>query len=245
MIGRSGSDPIRGAGRLPGSRPGPLRQEGRALEPLHPSCRPAAHGRVVTATQALRTLVSGPTEPGDEDLEGRWRAGSSQAFDALFRRHYRGVVAYALRYAGDLSTAEDLAQQAFLNVLNSRPGSGRFKSLVYTVVRNLALNERRRQGRDYAPRGSLDGSEVDAGPRPALEGLVQDEEARAVRAALERLEPEEREAFCLKESEGLTYPEVGKLMNLHPDAVRRRVSRAFAKIRRLLRLSAPEMEERR
>lgn len=189
--------------------------------------------------------MSGSGDSSDEELEGRWRAGSDAAFDALFRRHYRGVVAYAQRYAGDLSTAEDLAQQAFLNVLNSRPGAGRFKSLVYTVVRNLALNERRRQGRDYAPRGALDGSEIDQGPRPSLDGLVRDEEARAVRAALERLEPEEREAFCLKESEGLTYPEVGKLMNLHPDAVRRRVSRAFAKLRRLLRLSEPEMEERR
>jgi RNA polymerase sigma-70 factor (ECF subfamily) len=190
------------------------------------------------------------TEPADEELERAWRAGSPAAFDDLFRRHYAGVVGYAMRYVGDLSTAEDLAQQAFLNLLHSRPGSGRFKSLVYTVARNLALNERRRRGRDYAPRGGLDGSEVDRGQAPALGGLVQDEEARAVRAALERLDPEEREAFCLKESEGLTYPEVGRLMGLHPDAVRRRVGRAFAKIRRLLRLDPspsvePEREELR
>lgn len=194
------------------------------------------------ATQAVSARVSGPGST-DEELEREWRAGSPSAYDALFRRHYRGVVAYAGRFAADLATAEDLAQQAFLNVLRSRGGSGRFKSLVYTVVRNLALNERRRRGRDYSPRGGLDGSEVDSGPRRPLEGLVQDEEARELRAALERLEPEEREAFCLKESEGLTYPEVGQLMGLHPDAVRRRVGRAFHKIRRLLRLDVPSEEQ--
>lgn len=194
---------------------------------------------IQVATMSTSSLARRP-EPSDEELEQAWRGGSSSAFDDLFRRHYRGVVAYATRFTGDLATAEDLAQQAFLNVLRSAPGSGRFKSLVYTVVRNLALNERRRQGRDYAPRGALDGSEVDQAPRPPLEGMVREEEGTALRTALDRLDPEEREAFCLKESDGLTYPEVGRLMGLHPDAVRRRVARAFAKIRRLLHL-----EERR
>ena len=45
-------------------------------------------------------------------------ARARQAFGELFRRHYAGVVAYATRFTGgDTATAEDLTQQAFLNVL--------------------------------------------------------------------------------------------------------------------------------
>jgi DNA-directed RNA polymerase specialized sigma24 family protein len=48
------------------------------------------------------------------------------------------------------------------------------------------------------------------------------------------LPEEERAAFWLKEVEGLTYAEVGARLGLHPDAARRRVARAFLRLRAAL-----------
>ena len=174
--------------------------------------------------------------PSDEEIERSWRNGARSAFAELFRRHYAGVVAYATRFTGgDTATAEDLTQQAFLNVLQRRRGAGRFKALIYTVVRNLALNERRRQGRRYVAKTGLEPEATRTGERPPLQRLVAAEEQDAFQTALSSLTPDEREAFCLKETEGLTYAEVGQVMNLHPDAVRRRVGKAFSKLRDSLR----------
>jgi RNA polymerase sigma-70 factor (ECF subfamily) len=181
------------------------------------------------------TLLSGP-QPSDEEIERSWRAGARSAFAELFRRHYPGVVAYATRFTGgDAATAEDLTQQAFMNVLQRQRGSGRFKALIYTVVRNLALNEQRRRGRRYVARTGLEAADPAGRETPPLSRLVQDEERDAFQTALKSLSDEEREAFCLKESEGLTYTEVGQVMGLHPDAARRRVGRALAKLRTVLR----------
>lgn len=174
--------------------------------------------------------------PSDEEVERAWRDGARKAFGELFRRHYAGVVAYATRFTGgDTSTAEDLTQQAFLNVLQRRRGAGRFKALIYTVVRNLALNERRRRGRRYVAQTGLEAGAAPTGQPAPLNQLVAAEEQDAFQAALAGLADDEREAFCLKETEGLTYAEVGQVMNLHPDAVRRRVGKAFTKLRQALR----------
>lgn len=184
------------------------------------------------------------SEASDEDHERAWRAGGP-GFGELFRRHYRGVVAYVAGITRDLAAAEDLAQQAFVRLLEragvERSGAGRFRALIYTVARNLALNERRRQGRRYVARASIsalpDEPAGEAGD--PLEGLVAAEELAAFRAALASLPDEERAAFELKEVRGLTYPEVGARMGLHPDAVRRRVGRAYARLRLALP-AAPE-----
>ncbi|MBL4849595.1 MAG: sigma-70 family RNA polymerase sigma factor [Planctomycetes bacterium] len=170
----------------------------------------------------------------DESLESAWRAGDEAAFSELFRRHYSGAVAYAERYLSDLAAAEDVVQQAFLNVLQRRAGQGRFKSLVYTVTRNLALNELRRRGRRYVARGGVEDLDPASGGSVPLTDLIAGEEQRCFAAALRELPESEREAFCLKETRGLTYQEAGDVMGLHPDAVRRRVKKAFGLIRQFL-----------
>jgi RNA polymerase sigma-70 factor, ECF subfamily len=173
------------------------------------------------------------TRPGstDEEIERAWRAGDRLAFGELFRRHYRGVVAYATRFTGDQASAEDVVQQAFMNILQRKRGSGRFKALIYTTTRNLALNERRRRGRRYVAKLGLEGPEPKANAEQPLAQLVREEEQQAFSRAVEALPEDEREAFCLKETEGMTYAEVGQVMGLHPDAVRRRVGKALVKIR--------------
>ncbi|MEZ6186510.1 MAG: RNA polymerase sigma factor [Planctomycetota bacterium] len=168
----------------------------------------------------------------DEDLELAWRRGSEPAFTQLFHRYYPRAVGYALRFVGDHATAEDLVQQAFLNLYQRRRGHGRFRALVYTCVRNLAFNEQRRRGKRSAPK-PLEHPPPAAGA-PTVDGMIEAEERAAFARALAKLPDEEREAFCLKEIEGLTHREVGQVMGLHPDAVRRRVGKAFLTLRTLL-----------
>jgi RNA polymerase sigma-70 factor (ECF subfamily) len=194
-------------------------------------------GRRLSVTSrgaTLKTLLAVPTRT-DEDLEQAWRHGARSAYADLFRRHYPGVVAYATRFTGDAAEAEDVAQQAFINVFQRKSGSGRFKSLIYTVTRNLALNERRRRGRKYVAKVGL--SEMDPAGRPQrpLNTLVRGEERAGLKAALASLSDDLREAFLLKETRGFTYAEIGKTMGLHPDAVRRRVAKALTRLREILK----------
>ena len=140
------------------------------------------------------------------------------------------------QFTQDQAAAEDIVQQAFINVFQRKSGSGRFKSLIYTVTRNLALNELRRQGRKYVARSGLGEVEPHKPDQPGpVKQLIREEEERGLQAALDSLPDDLREAFCLKETRGMTYAEVGKIMGLHPDAVRRRVAKALTRIRDYLK----------
>lgn len=177
----------------------------------------------------------------DEAVERAWRSGAAGGFSELFRRHYRGLVSYLNRFTRDLTAAEDLAQQAFVRLLERREqpagealraAGGRFRALVYTAARNLALNELRRQGRRYVARATIGGAEEPADARRGpLEGLVAAEDLARFHGALAALPDDERAAFELKEVRGLTYAEAGAQLGLHPDAVRRRVAKAFERLR--------------
>jgi RNA polymerase sigma-70 factor (ECF subfamily) len=177
----------------------------------------------------------------DEAVERAWRSGAAGGFSELFRRHYRGLVSYLNRFTRDLTAAEDLAQQAFVRLLERREqpagealraAGGRFRALVYTAARNLALNELRRQGRRYVARATIGGAEEPADARGGpLEGLVAAEDLARFHGALAALPDDERAAFELKEVRGLTYAEAGAQLGMHPDAVRRRVAKAFERLR--------------
>jgi len=170
----------------------------------------------------------------DEDLESRWRAGSETAFGDLFRRHYPRAVALAQRVLVDRSTAEDVAQTAFLRIYETSRGKpGRFEALVLTTTRNLSLNEIRRRGRRHCARASLEGLDPKAACELPQEEVARNEESERLRRALDTLDGEERDAFALRR-DGKNYQEIATVMGIHPDAVRRRVAKALEVVRNAL-----------
>lgn len=175
--------------------------------------------------------VPPPAPPSDEELERAWRAGSESAFGDLFRRHYGRAVALAQRILIDRATAEDVAQAAFVRIYETSQGrDGRFDSLVLTATRNLSLNEIRRRGRRHCPRPGLDGVPEPASSEPAGDVAAREEEAARVRDAVSRLEGDEREVLALRR-DGRSYTEIAEALGLHPDAVRRRMSKALDFVR--------------
>lgn len=172
-----------------------------------------------------------PAPPSDDDLERAWRAGSEAAFGDLFRRHYGRAVALAQRILIDRATAEDVAQAAFVRIYEtSRGREGRFDALVLTATRNLSLNEIRRRGRRHCPRPGLEGVPEPAGCEPASEIAAREEEAERVREAVARLSGDEREVLALRR-DGRSYTEIADALGLHPDAVRRRMTKALDFVR--------------
>ena len=172
----------------------------------------------------------------DEELEKAWKEGSSPAFATLFERYHRRVYGFLLRFTRDAHLAEDLAQRAFLNLYKKPPGgTGRasFKSLLFTVARNEAINELKKRGRrgetdlDSAPEGR------DPRPTPAVD-VAKREEAARLAAALAELPEVEREVVLLRQVEGLTFREVCEVTGLSRDAVRWRLARGLESLRQAL-----------
>src|SRR5581483_5615387 len=103
----------------------------------------------------------------DATLMLRVKRGDDAAFGELVDKYKQPVMNLAYRILRDATEAEDLAQNVFLQVHKSAhryEASARFTTWLFTITRNLCLNEIRRRSRH--PADSLEGSHSDSEDQP-------------------------------------------------------------------------------
>jgi RNA polymerase sigma-70 factor (ECF subfamily) len=188
-------------------------------------------------------------EPGwrcdpDVDLMQRARDGDTLAFRELFTKHSEAVVNFAYRFVSNRSRAEELAQDAFLQIYRARKRyepKARFSTYLYRVVTNLCLNELRRfeyQGRTEPLEGRPleDGGEgsrelADAS-LPEVEDLLAGAETGArLQGVLDKLPSNQKSALLLSRVEGLSYQEVAECLETTESAVKSLIFRATQTLR--------------
>ncbi len=152
----------------------------------------------------------------------------------------KNVYNVALQMTGNREDAQDMAQEAFLKAyssLSSFRGDSKFSSWLYRIVANVCLDFKRRQSR--RPRSSLtveddEGESVEldiADESQSPETLLERKLTRdAVRRGLQELPPEQRQILLLREIQGLSYEEIGEVMDLEPGTVKSRIFRARKKL---------------
>ncbi len=164
------------------------------------------------------------------------RRGERDAFRALFEAHKDRVYSIALRYAGDRSTALDIAQEVFLKLLSNIQefrGEAGFESWLYRVVVNCCLDRQRRSKmllfvEDFFD--SLRGADC-----TVLQDLMREEMQQHVQSAVARLSPEHRLVVVLRYTEGLSYDEIAEALGCSAGTVASRLNRAHKILERRLR----------
>ncbi len=145
--------------------------------------------------------------------------------DVLFSAHRDGIFRYLCRLVG-YRQAGELTQEVFLRVARGPvpdADEARRRAWVFSIARNLALNHVRDDRRR--------GTRVDLHDAPSA---PTQELGAALREALGRLAPTDREVFLMRETAGLSYSEIALACNLSADAVRSRLHRARQQLRAVL-----------
>ena len=171
--------------------------------------------------------------------------GSKVAFEALMRHYYPRILNFIYRFVGNHSTAEDLTQEVFMRVYNNarkyRPKSG-FQTWIYTIAKNVALNDLRR-GRRFAysldEPTSGDGHKIyrETENSEALspdEKIIQKEKAVRIRAAIGKLPDNQKVAVILRRYEEFSYAEIAATLNVSDKAVKSLLSRAMQNLKNRL-----------
>lgn len=180
----------------------------------------------------------------EQELVSQARAGDTAAFEQLMLDNQDRVYTLCLRMTGDREDALDLAQETFLNAwrgLSSFQGNSSFSTWVYRLASNACidfLRKRKRRQQGEAPL-SLDDEEAPL-PQPAdPRGTPEDElERRELRRAVERglqaLPEHHRQVLIMRELSGLSYQEIGAVLNLDLGTVKSRIARARMALKNIL-----------
>jgi len=177
----------------------------------------------------------------DTELYAMLRSGNplrEQAFGELYTRYSSKVYLYCNKIVGKSGGADDAFQQTFLRFLHSAQKERimtNVPAFLLRIARNLCLNQRKRAGQHTVPLEDFHLPVEDT-------SLEARELARLVAMALELLPEDQREAFILQTYNGLSYKEIGEVIEAPVTTVRNRVVRAKRRIREIL---SPYLEDYR
>ena len=177
----------------------------------------------------------------EANLVQRAQRGDEEAFATLYQLHMKRVYSVCLQMTKDVADAEDLTQEAFLQVfrsVNSFRGDSAFSTWLYRIAVNTVLMKLRRR---KAPQVvSLDepiSAESPALKRevgmadPALSGTI---DRIALRRALEELPAGCRQIFDLHEVEGYQHHEIAELLQCSVGNSKSQLHKAKIKMRDVL-----------
>ena len=171
--------------------------------------------------------------------------GDVNAFEQLMHAYEKNVYHLALRSLGNPQDAEDVTQDAFLKAYRSLAdfrGDSKFSVWLYRIVSNLCLDTLRARKRKPAQSLTV---ETDEGETDELE--IPDEHfspeklldrkltRESVQRGLAALPDEARQILLLRELQGLSYEEIGRVLELEPGTVKSRISRGREKLREKIR----------
>jgi RNA polymerase sigma-70 factor (ECF subfamily) len=177
------------------------------------------------------------SEPSDEELMLRYGAGDAAAFEALYRRHRGPVYRFLLRQVANASAAEDLFQDVWMRIVNSRTQyevRAKFTSWVYAIAHNRLMDFYRASGRAVILDGEQSEAALENAPAEEIAADLRLDRRRAAErliAALAELPEVQREAFLLQQEAEMSLEEIAAATGVGRETVKSRLRYALAKLR--------------
>jgi RNA polymerase sigma-70 factor, ECF subfamily len=182
-----------------------------------------------------------PAAASDAELVARAQRGEEGAFEALYHAHKRLVFHVCLRMIGTTADAEELTQEAFLQVfrkIHTFRGESTFSTWLRRVTMNLVLMRLRKGTVKEVP--IVDGDDVDQPERPPREyGAADPVLAGSIdRMALERavgqLPPGYRQMFELHDVLGFEHNEIAPMLGCSIGNSKSQLHKARLRLRKIL-----------
>jgi RNA polymerase sigma-70 factor (ECF subfamily) len=185
----------------------------------------------------------------DEMLMVRYQRGDREAFAELVRRYQTPIYNFALRQLRHPPAAEDVAQDAFLRVVQNASEfkhEARFSTWLYAIARNLCVDclrklaHRRHPSLEQPAPGApeprpLGENVADPHPRSSVERVaVSAEVADSIVRAVDGLPEEQREVFLLREVARLPFKEIAEVTGVGENTVKSRMRYALDRLQEAL-----------
>ena len=193
------------------------------------------------ATNFIPAETKVKRDGSDRSLVERAQQGDEQAFAALFEQHKKRVYSVCLLMTKDVAEAEDLTQEAFLQVfrtIGSFRGEAAFSTWLYRIAVNTVLMKLRRQ----KSKAMLSLSEPISAESPSLTHEIGTKDCRlagtidriALQRAVDSLPEGCRTIFALHEIEGYQHHEIARLLRCSIGNSKSQLHKAKLKMRDFL-----------
>ena len=183
----------------------------------------------------------------DEELIVLTLKGKTRAYDELIRRHSRKLNAMLIQMLNSEADAYDVAQESFLKAFHSLryfKGNSSFYTWLYSIALNNARNHlrKRKRERSYSLDNDEKGNPLEKDSELADANLEADPVRKAqvndlrgkLAQAIAQLSPAHQEVVNLCDIQGLSYPQIARMINISEGTLRSRLHYAHRQLQGLL-----------
>lgn len=180
----------------------------------------------------------------------RAQQGDAEAFEILYNLHKRRVYSLCLRMTANTAEAEDLTQEAFMQLyrkIGTFRGESAFSTWLHRMAVNVVLMHLRKKGLPVVPLEDTIETEEESvkkepgAPDIALEGAI---DRLQLERAIEALPPGYRSIFVLHDVEGFEHNEIADMVGCSIGNSKSQLHKARLKLRELLKTSRAEKARR-
>jgi RNA polymerase sigma-70 factor, ECF subfamily len=200
-------------------------------------------------TEAQRQGKDKERDPNEAELIERAKQGDAQAFQALYDKHKRRVYSLCLRMTANTAEAEDLTQEAFLQLyrkIATFRGESAFSTWLHRLSVNVVLMQLRKKSLpvvslEETTQGEEDTPKKDFGAEDlALAGSI---DRLQLQKAVDDLPPGYRMIFVLHDIEGYEHNEIATIVGCSIGNSKSQLHKARMKLRDLLKMNRAEKAE--
>ena len=156
----------------------------------------------------------------------RFLDGDENGLVEIIRDYKDGLIFYLNSFTNNLTAAEELAEDVFVRLGTKKPrdkGKSSFKTWLYTIGRNMAIDKMRKKTIDFVPYEELSGAAADDDVERAY---LREEQKITVHCAMKKLRSEYQQALWLVYFEGFSLKDTAMIMKKSTHAAETLVYRA-------------------
>ncbi|MBQ7820927.1 MAG: RNA polymerase sigma factor [Clostridia bacterium] len=176
----------------------------------------------------------GAAVPRGNELFRAYLDGNDRAFDEIIKEYRENLIFFIMRYIRSVSVAEEIAQDAFVELLIHKHRynfSCSLKTYLFTIAKNKAINYLRRL--KFVSDDEIDPN-IQSDEATLAEHIIKNEQNEKLYKVLDKLSEDYRNALFLVYIEDMSYEDAGRVMGKNRKQIENLVFRARAAARKEL-----------
>jgi RNA polymerase sigma-70 factor (ECF subfamily) len=222
----------------------PPRTAGSASDGPTPPGKPDDVAAAPAGEEVVDLTPASIGRASDEDLMRRTQQGDRRAYSILYERYSGAVLSYLYRMLGNVEDVESIGQEVFLRAFRFAATyryPQKFSTWLFTITRNLAINNARRKKRSPVRSFTelkIENAEASGDPRQVASSASADpekrEEIERMLRALDDLPTDQREVIVLGVFHDLSYAQMEEITGTKAVTLRSRMFHGLRKLASLL-----------
>ena len=170
-----------------------------------------------------------------EEAWKRFIAGDEESFSTLYHVYYQELFAYARKIGFDEETCKDAIQDVFFKIYASKSKLLHIQNIEFYLLRSLKNQLLDIYNKEHKMQDINDQDILIENEKNIIDQIIDEEKqtqlAKKITLLLQTLPPKQRKIIYFHYQLNLSYAEIGEILNLSPDAVKKTIYRALKRMR--------------